>query len=387
MQSTEWEQLIRQVYERGHPVVLVLTGGGASAISRLLTVPGASRSILEAHVPYAPSTLREWLGREPEQYCSERTALAMASVACQRATKIVSQETTTFVPPPIGISCTAALVSDRPKRGAHRCYIGIQSTRATIQYSLVLDKNARNRVAEDELVGMLILKGLAQASGIERVPAIPFRPADVLQTEEVFADPLITQVWQEQTDCVWSLPGGKLQQQIESPPAALLCGAFDPLHAGHLQLRDVARDFLKCSVGFEISITNVDKPPLDFLTIERRRHQFTDAPLALTNAPRFAQKVKAFAHTTFIVGSDTAERIVSAKYYGDSIEGVTSALQRIAQSSCQFLVAARMVRGQLLTLKQIAVPQEFQHLFRELPEDLFRADISSSEIRQQSVAE
>ena len=59
-----------------------------------------------------------------------------------------------------------------------------------------------------------------------------------------------------------------------SPPAGLVCGAFHPLHFGHRQLREVAERLIGGPVYYEMSIRNVDKPPLDFLSIERRRAQF-----------------------------------------------------------------------------------------------------------------
>ena len=49
-----------------------------AAIAALLAIPGASRFLLEARVPYGTAALDEFLGARPEQYCSDRTARAMA---------------------------------------------------------------------------------------------------------------------------------------------------------------------------------------------------------------------------------------------------------------------------------------------------------------------
>src|SRR5918911_1609466 len=46
------------------------------------------------------------------------------------------------------------------------------------------------------------------------------------------------------------------------PPPALLCGSFNPLHAGHLKLAEVARIRLGVPVAFELGAVNADKPPL-----------------------------------------------------------------------------------------------------------------------------
>ena len=51
----------------------------------------------------------------------------------------------------VGVGCTASLVSDRPKRGAHRVHVAWQSKSATVTYSVELVKGRRDRLAEEEL--------------------------------------------------------------------------------------------------------------------------------------------------------------------------------------------------------------------------------------------
>ena len=61
--------------------MLAVTGGGSGAIAALLEVPGASRTVLEAIVPYSEGSLVRWLGGPPDQACSAPTARAMAMAA------------------------------------------------------------------------------------------------------------------------------------------------------------------------------------------------------------------------------------------------------------------------------------------------------------------
>src|SRR5205823_7907670 len=82
------QTLIEQIHKSGRQLVLAVTGGGSGAISALLQVPGASASVLEAIVPYAATALADWLGGRPDQYCSERTARAMAMAAVERARQL-----------------------------------------------------------------------------------------------------------------------------------------------------------------------------------------------------------------------------------------------------------------------------------------------------------
>ena len=97
--------------------VIVVTGGGSQAIADLLAVPGASRTVLEAIVPYSDAALSEFLGSEPAQAASEDTARALAERAAARARELRPEG------PSVGIACTAALVTDRPKRGDHRAFV------------------------------------------------------------------------------------------------------------------------------------------------------------------------------------------------------------------------------------------------------------------------
>ena len=57
---------------------------GAQAIADLLVVPGASRTLLEAAVPYSQAAMVAWLGGRPDQFCSSTTARAMAVAALVR---------------------------------------------------------------------------------------------------------------------------------------------------------------------------------------------------------------------------------------------------------------------------------------------------------------
>jgi nicotinamide mononucleotide (NMN) deamidase PncC len=411
-------RLIEQIHAAPQQAVIVVTGGGASAISALLAVPGGSRTLLEAIVPYSEPALADWLGgRRPEQFCVEETALAMAAVAFQRACQLqaAGESASSLVDhrPAVGVACTASLVSDRPKKGDHRCHVATQTRNATTAWSLVLEKGARNRDGEERLVGNLILHALARAAGLDDLSPIDLRPGETIVGNDARAKPLLVELLEGKRGVVWSLPGAKTVARAathvrggyapaaadtvaadfpfallaslpfpHSPPAGLLCGAFHPVHFGHRQLRDVAERLLGGPVYYEISIRNVDKPPLDFLSIERRRAQFADVPLALTAAPTFAEKAVVLPGVTFVVGVDTAERIVQPRYYGDREAARDAALREVRGAGCRFLVAGRQAGDTFLTLADVPVPDEFSDLFTAISAETFRADVSSTELRR-----
>ena len=74
MTSADRTALIRSIHASSLRYVMAVTGGGAGAIGRLLEVPGGSRTLIEARVPYAAAALSDLLHAPPESYCSSATA-------------------------------------------------------------------------------------------------------------------------------------------------------------------------------------------------------------------------------------------------------------------------------------------------------------------------
>ena len=150
------------MHASGWQTVLAITGGGSGAIAELLRVPGGSRLLLEAVVPYDERALAAVLGFEPSQACSVETAAAMAERARQRAV--------TFAPSGarlVGLGATAGLVTDRPRKGEHRCHIAVAAGTETDVCSIVLDKGRRDRAREEDLVARAIVLSLARHVGID----------------------------------------------------------------------------------------------------------------------------------------------------------------------------------------------------------------------------
>jgi hypothetical protein len=59
-------------------------------------------------------------------------------------------------------------------------------------------------------------------------------------------------------------------------------------------------------------------------------------------------------------------------------------LSTINERGCSFLVAARRINGQVLTIEQLPIPKAHQSLFRPIPTEKFLLDLSSTEIRKES---
>ena len=372
------QHLISALHTSGRKAALAITGGGSGAIGELLRVPGGSRLLIEAQVPYDASALATFLGFAPAQACSAETAISMARSVRAHTARLVAAGTDL-----VGIGATAALVSDRPRKGEHRFHIASVNSAGTAHCTGVMAKGRRDRAAEEDLVSRAIILWLARACGIDAAS-----PHSLLDADEDYAETAVAtadavdQLLAGEVDRVTVRPDGQMVLSAP-PPAVLLPGSFNPVHEGHVRLARVAEELRQQPSAFEISVTNVDKPPLAAETVRHRITQFAwKSPVELTRAPTFVEKSRLFSKTTFVIGADTAARLVAPKYYDDDEVRMHVALEEIANRGGSFLVAVRIdTAGRVRALNDIAVPRRYADLFTEIPEHRFRFDTSSSEIR------
>lgn len=159
-------------------------------------------------------------------------------------------------------------------------------------------------------------------------------------------------------------------------------GSFNPLHQGHRELAQVAGKCLGLTATYELSVRNVDKSALSADEISTRLQQFPDSQVVLTNAPLFTDKAAIFPGCAFVVGMDTAERLLNPQYYGGTA-GVTAAMSRFADGGHRFVVGGRVsVQDGFRTAERLDVPEQFRSLFIVLSESDFRVDLSSTQLRE-----
>lgn len=108
------ERMVQEVHSTPWKAVFYVTGGASSALSWLLTVPGASRTVLEAVVPYAQSSTARLLGEDSfTSYSDLDHSRKLAAAAYRKAAELTEVGEVQL----LGIAAACALATDRPKQG------------------------------------------------------------------------------------------------------------------------------------------------------------------------------------------------------------------------------------------------------------------------------
>ena len=378
------DALVAAVHANPRRGVFAVTGGGTGLFSTLLAVPGGSATVLEAHVPYAADALRDFLGTPPSQACSAETTRALAMRCFLRAREFGGD---------FGFAITASLATDRPKRGTHRAHWAFQDAAIARSWTCSGGREAdagsgsgggeaglwpaarwgkSARRAEERLVEEAGLHMLAFSLGVADAPGFAAETATIGR----YADVVL----------------GLRSHVAERRFGAVLPGAFNPLHDGHRRMRADAAQRLGIDVGYELSVVNVDKPPLGYFDVQSRLRQFDSRDVVVTRAPTFLEKARALSSQgesgspglggpTFVVGTDTIARIAAPRYYGTTRER-DAAIEEMRSLGCRFLVYGRIDEGgSFKTADDLPLPQALKAICTNVPESEFRSDLSSTAMR------
>lgn len=346
-------EVVREINSTPTKAVMIVTGGGSGIFPLLLERGGGSGTLLSGIVPYVQEETIGLLGGKPDKFVSEQTARSLAMAAYQKAVKLCTDGS-----PVIGLSCTASLQtipsSEEREGRKHRVFMALQTATKTVSVTLEMEQHKTkedsdgvgHRLWEENICIMGILKLLAE--GCEVQTSLP-DDRNVKLTRKECESATLANLLDKQTRVV--MYGRDLSQT-----KVIFPGSFNPVHPGHMEMVNMIRNNPKLkdeskTVAFEISMFNVDKPPLDFITITERVEQLQNMgeTVYVTNAPTFVEKAKLFQNKSFIVGYDTAVRILDPRYAGP----IDKVLQTFKENGNYFYIFPRQ------GLVSFALPGEY----------------------------
>ncbi|VAH78832.1 unnamed protein product [Triticum turgidum subsp. durum] len=267
-----WVRAVVEAIHSSRAQAVIYLAGAPQALGWLLSVPGASGSVLEVVVPYSRASMAQLLGKLPLQFTSKQAAEDMALAAFNRALKLSGPGLQVM-----GVGFTGSLASSRPKHGDHSLCVNAH-TKLPQDITCNIVEGLRSREEEDKVSSCFVLKAIADACRVSATiqsdvqePEIPKESVEQFDEDQELQQVIDGQVCMK----VYHF-ADPTEKNFDRK--LILPGSFNPLHDGHLRLLEVASSM--CDDGFpcfEISAINADKPPLSIAEIKHRVEQFRKA--------------------------------------------------------------------------------------------------------------
>ena len=351
--------IIQKIHASPYRIVLSVTGGGSLAIGELLRHGSGSSTLLEALVPYDKKSLEDFIGMEPDSYCSGETARKMAMASFERSLKISYNKRNIETEHVIGIGVTCKLARNEGEREGreHEIYLASQSLLQTTESHLTL-QDKKTREEEEDITALFIIRKIAQLCSIDennsqstslipefrniktRVSEVSPDVGGLLKTTLLKSGEAANQAIN--ISSIGNVPGNETLKT-----KMIFAGSFNPCHKNHIEMARTAFRMYGFPVCFEISLANVDKAPIDFISLKYRLHSLEKykseefmGDIFLTNTPLFADKATLFPGSCFLIGADTLNRTFNENYYRKD-ETKNSLLEHFKTLKVRFLVFRR----------------------------------------------
>lgn len=285
-------QLIDAVNNSEYKLYLAITGGGTKFIGDFLAPGGGSNTVLGVEIPYNQKCFDNFLGWTPEKYVSSEAAEALALESYIRANKFNENGKNIGV----GVSCSLTKGPDEREGRKNVAYISVVTDNYVETRLFNLKNFAQSRESQETVMSDLILCVIYNNTTNDTIHM------DTEEYEKIEGDNTVY-----------------LNHSFFEDVEIVFPGSFNPIHYGHLEIIHQVEEITEKKVVCEISLRNVDKKPIIPSALAERIYQFdydsNGKPLVIVNAPKFDDKIQLYyPGTTFVVGADTFERIMSLRY-------------------------------------------------------------------------
>lgn len=361
----------------GPKIVFIVTGGGIG-ITDLVKTMGASKLIHAIHIPYDSDEAIRFVtqnirlplpeGMEPLDLDNiKHVSESWAKHLCN-AGLIEYQHTDCKI-----VAITAALSTNRYRKGENHAWIAIGTNKANIEtHHVQLSKLTEEehekffpgyvdwkRGAEDREITKFVVDSIFNQASTPEVIVEDKQPAASPETQiknaydKLKKNPTAAFLIKQDGSVIdletFLCANGKNTCILDVVP-----GSFDPLHSTHKEIYTTAYETYvkknnsnKLSKGcYEISIERFGKEDLSCEEIEKRASQFRNyANLLITKAPLFIDKIGTLApyigsDINFHIGADTVKRLK-----------LTQSPMQIQALAATFVIYNRIMDEKLCSLK------------------------------------
>lgn len=365
-----WKDALKRA---GVSIHVITTGAGAGLQQLLWEVPGSSAYLSGASFPYSEEEQAELLGFMPEHFCSEEAAIDLASAAYMKAYKFNG-------PRPVGVGITASVASEKEHRGDHRVHACVMTNDFIRSVSVTLDKGVGSEQRLNDGKGV---DGLGFHLTLETIFDITASPliknvqdTSALAKERFFLRPFFT------------ANGKRLAIMPTNKHVALMPGAYNPPHEGHLGTAQNVMDEYGRTVVYEVTAEPPHKEALSAqLLLQRAKLLQGYDRLFTRKEPMYLDKARAYPGIPMVLGADAMVRMLDPKWGID----LMSMFKEFRKLDTKLLVAGRTVGDKFVTVDDIskdlrlANPHVWGYAQSVMLPIGGRFDISSTELRAKKV--
>lgn len=285
----------------------VITGGGAEAITKLLSLGGMSKVLQEYSVPYSQEALSSFVFNSPiEKSCSFATALIMAAAQVKRLNDLGVPYSQQRV-----LSCTASLFKEGQREGRANCAYIVTAQEGSINFEVwyALEKT---RAAQEEALALHILTILARWTPLKK-----WDGCSLFDFQRYYLQP----------------------EPLNETSPVIFSGAFNPAHEAHREIvKRAATKFIDRKILIELAVNNADKGLLCPTEISKRLDQLKDnfnfgeyewshrIIIRHSLVSKWIDKVRPYVFPVALVGMDTLQRICNKEYYKNDEEYIKAML-------------------------------------------------------------